>query len=117
MSHVRAFVSAAARLAPIDLLAAIAIAILAVSFVVGPVVGQDPTAPAPTPAAAIATTAPAVASQDPATAAPPESVAPARTAAPEAASAVPVASAVAIDDHVRLPGPAGIVQVRQQRVG
>ena len=123
MSHVRAFVSAAARLAPIDLLAAIVDrdprGVLRRRPGRGP--GPDGTSSDPRRGdrdhqPRVAST-PAGASQDPATAAPPESVAPARTAAAEAASAVAGGLGSRDDDHGRLPGPAGIVQVRQQWVG
>jgi YidC/Oxa1 family membrane protein insertase len=90
VNQLRALVAAPARLAPIDLLAAIAIAILALAFVVGPVVGQDPSTVPPTPTAVPAATETAGPSPAPTpsvaqTAAPPS--APADTSAPSVSAA------------------------------
>jgi len=52
---VRALATAPTRLAPIDLMTAIAIAVLAVACIVGPVVGQAPSAAAPSGPATAAT--------------------------------------------------------------
>ena len=58
MSRIRPLLARPSRFAPIDLMAAAALALLAASLIVGPVLAQDPTAPvAPTPAA-ITTAAP-----------------------------------------------------------
>jgi YidC/Oxa1 family membrane protein insertase len=96
VTHLRAALAAPLRLAPIDLLAAIVVAIVALSFIAAPVVSQDPAvsasaagvSAAPSTPVATATAMPA----QPATAVAPEATAPADTAAPDATGSATAAA-------------------------
>ncbi|CAN5843401.1 hypothetical protein BH23CHL8_BH23CHL8_15310 [soil metagenome] len=102
MSALRGLVATPARLAPIDLLTALVLAMLALSLVVGPVVAQQGPSPSIAPSPVVAPASPASPVPGPTPLGSPVATPPAETAAPVAAS-TPAASPTASAEPGTLP--------------
>ena len=104
--HIRSALGAPFRLAPLDLFAAVAIALIALSLMAGPTLSQDPSpSPAPTVGVDAGALPEATSTPEPSTA-PGDTVAPAATLVPEATAAPgPTASPEASTAPLGSPSP------------